>query len=271
MSATFDLDGYLARVGCPAVKTPDLVTLRALHAGHQAAIPFENLDPFLRRPVRLDLPALQAKLVAGRRGGYCFEQNILLAAALESLGFSVRRLAGRVRWMAPPGAPDGPRTHMLLRVDLDEGPYLADVGFGTHLLAAPIKLERDIEQPTPTGVLRLIGADQTYTLQTPLPEGWQDVYRFTLEPQLPADYELANWYTATNPASRFCTNLLAARLTAEEQISLFNTRLTRRFANGGAEARTLADAGELADALEAAFAIIPPVDPAEIWARLPKS
>src|SRR5260221_10485109 len=116
MSDAFDLDAYLTRIGFTGAPQADLATLTSIHALQPAAIPFENLDPLLGRPVTLDLAGLQAKLVQGRRGGYCFELNSLLAVALEALGFSVIRLAARVRWRAPPERPVGARTHMLLRV-----------------------------------------------------------------------------------------------------------------------------------------------------------
>jgi N-hydroxyarylamine O-acetyltransferase len=270
MSGIFNFDAYLVRIGYTGPRTSTLPTLQSIHALHPAAIPFENLDPLLRRPVRLDLGSLQAKLVGERRGGYCFEQNTLLAAALEVIGFSVTRLAGRVRWMAPPERLDGPRTHMVLRVDLGDGPYLVDVGFGGHLSSAPIRLERGIAQQTPASVLRLMGADQIFTLQTLLRKGWQDVYRFTLEPQLPPDYELANWFTSTNPASLFYANLLLERLTPECRFTLSNARLTRRHASGAVDERTLASAEEFADTLETTFGITPPIDATAIWQQVPK-
>jgi N-hydroxyarylamine O-acetyltransferase len=148
MSDGFDLAGYLARIGYSGPRRVDLTTLRAIHRLQPAAIPFENLDPLLGRPVALDLASLQAKLVGGRRGGYCYELNTLLAAALEALGFSVVRLGARVRWRAPPEQPDGARTHMLLRVDLAEGPHLVDVGFGGRLFAGPLRLDPDSEHQT---------------------------------------------------------------------------------------------------------------------------
>ena len=270
MTNGFDLDAYLARIGYTGPRSPTLATLQALHALHPAAIPFEGIDPLLGRPVRLDPASLQAKLVGSRRGGYCFEQNSVLRAALEALGFAVTGLGARVLWMAPPGAPEGPRTHMLLRVDLEEGPYMADVGFGAYLLAAPLRLERGIEQPTLAGLLRLTGADQSFTLQTRLPVGWRDLYRFTLERQIAADYEMGNWYSSTHPNSRFIGNLLAERLTPECRYALFNTRLTTRHSGGGVEERILASAEDLGDVLDRLFHITPPADPAEIWARVPK-
>lgn len=269
MSA-LDLDAYLARVGYDGPRAPTLAVLRALHARQPAAIPFENLDPLLGRPVALELEALAAKLVAGKRGGYCFELNGLFAAALEALGFRVTPLAGRVRWMAPPERPETARTHMLLRVDLDEGAFLADVGFGAHLLGTPLALQAGLEQTTPDGTLRLVGEDRL-TLQTLLPTGWQDVYRFSQEPAVAADYMVGNWYTSTHPASLFRNNLLMERLTPERRLALFNTRLTERPKAGTPRETVLQSAEELGAVLSELFGIASPAPAGEIWARIPTS
>jgi arylamine N-acetyltransferase len=98
--AGLDLGAYFRRIGYEGPAAPDLATLRAIQRRQVGAIPFENLDPLTGRPVRLDLPSLEAKLVQGRRGGYCFELNSLLKAALEALGFAVIGLAARVRCCA---------------------------------------------------------------------------------------------------------------------------------------------------------------------------
>ena len=73
-----DLDAYFRRIGYDGPRDASLETLRELHRLHPQAIPFENLDPLLGRPVNLDPASLQAKLVEGGRGGYCFEQNGVL-------------------------------------------------------------------------------------------------------------------------------------------------------------------------------------------------
>ncbi len=265
---TIDLDAYCARIGYDGPREPSLAVLSALHALHPAAMPFENLDPLLGRPVRLDPPSLQAKLVGQRRGGYCFEHNALFQAALQALGFAVTPLIARVVWMAPPEAPTGPRTHMLLRVDLAEGPYIADVGFGGHIVSAPLRLAPDVEQATAEAVLRLVPDGAELVLQTCLPAGWTAMYRFGLEPAFAADYEVGNWYTSTHPTSLFTFALLAERLTPAVRASLFNTRLTRRHADGRTEERVLASAAELARVLEQDFAITPPADAAVVFARL---
>jgi len=127
MSTEFRLKPYLTRIGFEGAEAPDLATLKALHACHVKAIPFESFDPLLGRPVQLGLGALQGKLVDSRRGGYCFEQNTLLATALHALGFEVTLLAARVRFGATRVLP---RTHMVLKVASEDAEWLADVGFG---------------------------------------------------------------------------------------------------------------------------------------------
>jgi N-hydroxyarylamine O-acetyltransferase len=264
-----DPAAYFGRIGYTGEWTPTLATLQAIHALHPAAIPFENLDPLLRRPVKLDLPSLEAKLVGGQRGGYCFEHNLLLRAALQALGFRVTSLSARVRWMRPPDNPEAARSHMLLRVDLDAGPYLVDVGFGGYLLPAPMKMERDLEQPNAHGVVRLVGDDSSLTLQAALPSGWQDLYRFTQEPSVDEDYVSANWFTATYPGSLFLSNLLVQRVGAKGRYSLFNKRLTRRGRTGTLEESTLENAEELAVVLQTLFGLELPAPAVEIWGRLP--
>jgi N-hydroxyarylamine O-acetyltransferase len=266
---SIDLDAYFTRIGYGGPREPSLATLGALHALHPAAIAFENLDPLLGRPVMLDLEAVQAKLVGRRRGGYCFEQNALFRAVLEALGFAITPLIARVVWMAPPERPLGARSHMLLKVDLPEGPYIADVGFGGHLFPAPLRLEPNLEQTAGPSSLRLVPDGDALVLQTRLPTGWTPMYRFTLERAELADYESGNWYTSTHPASLFTSNLLAERLTPEVRTSLFNTRLTRRFSDGRVEDLVIGDADALARVLEQDLGLAPPADAASIFARFP--
>src|SRR4051812_32745388 len=151
----FDLNAYFTRVGFSGVASPTLDTLRELHLRHTQSIPFENLNPLLGWPVQLDPVSLQQKLIQARRGGYCYEQNLLFKQALEAIGFRVTGLAARVVWNVTEGVVL-PRTHMLLRIDLAGQPYIADVGFGGLTLTAPLLLEAGIEQPTPHESFRLI-------------------------------------------------------------------------------------------------------------------
>jgi N-hydroxyarylamine O-acetyltransferase len=265
----FNLDAYLARIGYAGPRDASLSTLAGLHALHPAAIPFETIDPLLGRPVSVDIADVAAKLVDAGRGGYCFEQNALMRAALEDLGFQVTPLIARVVWMAPPDAPLGPRNHMLLRVDIAGEPFVADVGFGGHLASAPLRLQAGLEQETREARLRFTEADGVWTAETHLPDGWVRMYRFILEPAEASDYLVSNWYTSTHPAFPLTTNLVAERLTAEARTSVFNTRLTRRRPGHPAEVIELETAVDLARAFQQDLGL-PPDDAEAVFARLPR-
>jgi len=215
-----DVDAYLRRIGYATTPAADAGALRGLHRAHAATIPFENLDVVLGRTIELDLDHVQEKLVRHGRGGYCFEHNLLFAAVLERLGYAVTRLAARVR---PAGL--GARTHMLLRVVADGDPWLADVGFGASLLE-PLPLEPTVaRQGAWTYRLQSSGSSE-WLLQSRHPDGWSDLYAFTLEPQRPIDYAVYNHYTATHPRSPFTGQVVALRTDPEIQHALRGRELT---------------------------------------------
>lgn len=260
MSSKFDLHAYLTRIGYVGPRTATIATLEAVHALHPAAIPFENLNPLLGWPVALDIDSVQAKLVSGGRGGWCFEHNTLFRHALEALGFSVTSLAARVLWNAQPNSPIGPRSHMLLLVDLGGSPYLADVGFGGNVLTSPLRLEPHIEQSTPHEPHRLLPLENGFVLEALLGGEWKPLYRFTLEPQFPADYEVSNWYLCNHPSSYFRQMLISARVTAKGRYTLRNNMLAIH-QNDKTEKRTLTGAAALRSSLESDFALRLPESP----------
>jgi N-hydroxyarylamine O-acetyltransferase len=219
---SLDLPAYFARIGLvdPRGGPADLDLLRRLHFAHAAAIVFENLDIQRGLPVRLDLDSLQAKLVTAGRGGYCFEQNALLATVLEALGYSLTRLCGRVRLGRPGQVP--PRTHMILRVELPEGPHLADVGFGALQLLEPMPLHAGATATQHGWDYTLVPEGAGLLLRMRQPEGWIDLYEFTEEPQHPIDYEVANHFTATHPSSGFVQSLTVQRATPGVRYTLRN-------------------------------------------------
>ena len=268
MPDTFNLDAYFNRIGYGGSVKPDLDTLVALQARHVSTIPFEGLDPLLGRPVPLDLGSLQAKLVKSRRGGYCFEQNAIFNAALRAIGFATIGLGARVTVMSQPGAPLGPRGHMVLRVDLPEGPYIADVGFGAALQDAPLRLAPDLEQRTPFATYRLTELDGLYTLHVCTHDVWRAAFVFTLEPQLPADYEMANWFFATHPGGPFTRMIVMQILKGDARVSLVNTALSERRQDGRIIERRLASAAELGEVLDQVFDIEPPAPVEQIFAKI---
>jgi N-hydroxyarylamine O-acetyltransferase len=211
-----DLEAYLARVGLRG--RPGLADL---HRGHVTEIPFENLDPRRGIPVSLEPEDLERKLVTERRGGYCFEQNLLLKSALEALGADVAMYLARVRMGGIPGAPR-PRTHLVLGVTNGGKRWHADAGFGNGTLLEPIPFGPGGEYEQSGWRFRVVEDGPELVLQSVARDGeWVDLYGFIPEPAPLIDVLTSNWYTSTYPRSPFVTGLIvSAQLPDGERMSL---------------------------------------------------
>ncbi|PSN13518.1 arylamine N-acetyltransferase [filamentous cyanobacterium CCT1] len=250
--AAADLEAYFQRIGYEGSRPPTLATLQGIHLRHPQAIAFENLSSFLGHSVDLELSSLVQKLVYGDRGGYCFEQNALLRSVLTTLGFAVTGLGARVLWNLPPDTLT-PRSHMVLLVEIEGEPYIADVGFGGLTLTAPLRLVPDLVQETPHEPFRLIQSEGFWVLQAQIAQDWKPLYQFELQAQYPCDYEVSNWHVSTYPKSLFVNNLIAARVDRERRYGLRNTELATHFLAGTTEKRHITDAAELETVLTNIF------------------
>ncbi|MED5620309.1 arylamine N-acetyltransferase family protein [Ideonella sp. BN130291] len=249
-----DLAAYFRRIGFDAAARPDFETLATLHRLHSRSIPFESLNPWLGLPVLLDPASLQRKLVEGRRGGYCFEHNLLLADVLTQLGFQVTRLAARVLWNLPPDTVR-PRTHMLLAIDLDGERLLLDGGFGGMTLTGPLRLNQAGPQATPHERFQLLKLDGDVLMQAEVAGEWRPLYRFDLQPQQQVDYELVSWYLCNHPDSHFRQRLIAARTRADGRDTLADNEFTRHYLDGRSEKQVITSAEELRATLEQVFGL----------------
>jgi N-hydroxyarylamine O-acetyltransferase len=238
-----DLDAYLDRVGLAGADLPPtLDTLRTVHRAHLAHIPFENLELVLGRPVLLDVPALTDKMVRRRRGGYCYEQNLLLAAVLDRLGFTFTALAARVV-VGAEGHPR-PSTHAVLLVELDGTRWMADVGFGGGGLLEPFPLVDGHQEGQGAWSLRLdrvddVGADE-WLLRSFDGRTWRDMYVFATAAVLPQDYAIFSHYLTSHPRSPFRGRLMAQRMAPGEQHLLTDTTLVAKHPDGTSRERELA-------------------------------
>jgi N-hydroxyarylamine O-acetyltransferase len=209
----------------------------------------------LGRTPRLDLASLQEKMIARGRGGYCFELNMLFRAGLRSIGFDVTSLAGRfVRGLAI----DAPRAgiHMVLQVNLPEGPHIADVGFGNLAPTCALRLELGLEQETPHERIRFVDVGGEPTLQACVGGAWEHVYRVIPYPRYDMEYEITNWYTATHPDAPYTTNIIAARPRPDRtRLTMFNERVNLRHADGGVERRVLTSRDAYASVLRDEFGL----------------
>ncbi|MFF2352432.1 arylamine N-acetyltransferase [Kitasatospora sp. NPDC058115] len=262
-----DLDKYFARIGWDGGRAPTLATLRALQYAHVLAVPFENVDVVVGTVPSLEVADLEAKLVTGGRGGYCFEHNTLFAAVLEQLGYDVVRHTGRVRAGARPGEVR-PRTHLVLVVRVPgegEGRHLVDVGFGSaDALLEPLPL---VPGPVRDGRgrrHRLVleetdGPVQVWVLQIRRGDAWRELVAFTLDPAPAPDIGMANWHVATHPRSPF-RRLFVQRTLPAGHLALDGARFTRTAHDGTVTVRELDGAEEIRAVLETEFGITAPPD-----------
>jgi N-hydroxyarylamine O-acetyltransferase len=197
-----DLDAYLGRIGLTGRPS-----IAQVHRAHLTSIPFENLDPHQGLPVSLAVEDLQRKLVTERRGGYCFEQNLLLKAALEALGAEVDMFLARTRLGAKPGVVR-PRTHLVLRVGENGASWHADVGFGSGSILEPIPFGPGPAQEQSGWSFRVVQDGSELVLQRLAGNEWADLYGFVPQPVPFIDVETSNWWASTNPHSRFVTGLI---------------------------------------------------------------
>lgn len=272
------LAAYLARVDLDASLAsapPSAGLLGVLMAAHSRAIPFENLDVVLRRPVSTHPADVAAKLLgaAARRGGYCFEQNGLLADALRALGFAVEPLLCRVRWNKPADAPT-PFTHVALRVALPGGAaFLADVGFAGTNSIAPIPLG-GAAAALPEGTFRALDgatAPGYTTLQLDVRGEWRDMYMWrTGEAASAPDLAQANFWSFAAPGARFTNELFAARVVGDARHYIVNdVHRVRAGHDGDADVveTVVHDAAQLGRLLRDVFGIDAPAGVAEAWER----
>ncbi|WET42697.1 N-hydroxyarylamine O-acetyltransferase [Citrobacter enshiensis] len=248
------LHAYFSRLGWSATAAVNIDTLRALHLHHNSAIVFENLDVLLPREIQLDDQSLEEKLIAARRGGYCFEQNGVFERVLREIGFTVRSLLGRVVLANPASMP--PRTHRLLLVELQGEQWIADVGFGGQTLTAPIRLQADLEQQTPHGEYRLVQEGEEWILQFRHHDHWQSMYRFDLGIQHQSDYVMGNFWSAHWPQSHFRHHLLMCRhLPDGGKLTLTNFHFTHYQDGHAIEQFNLPDVASLYALLQTRFGL----------------
>ena len=219
------LEHYLDRLGARPPFGAPAAAISRLHLAHREAFLFENISIQTGGRISLALADLERKFLDERRGGYCFEHNVLFAAALGALGFNPTTLLGRVRR----GPPERwARTHMVLRLPIDGAPWLADVGFGGLGLLEPIPLRHGAASMQGGLTYTLRRDDDLWVLSMRDAAGSStDLYEFGDDPQTPADVEVANHYTSTHPDSIFRQTLTIQRARRDERTILRNGTLTR--------------------------------------------
>lgn len=241
-----DLAGYLARLGVPG-RGPGRSALDELHEAHVRAFTFDNIDVLLGHP-GVGLDAVQEKFVGRGRGGYCFEHSTIFAAALERLGYDVRRHLGRVG--DPAAGEQQGRTHMVVEVLVDGELLLCDPGFGMSLLR-PIVLADGAEDDYLAGWrYRVAGTREGWVLSRLRESGWEVAHTTDDLPVKPVDVVMGHHYTSTHPASHFTSSLTVAKHLDGRHVTVTHETLTVRTPGESPEHRALRE-GELDEWLTA--------------------
>ena len=260
-----DLDGYLERLGI-AAREPGPEALAELHEAHVRTFTFDNIDVLLGRHAGVSLDAVQQKFVVRGRGGYCFEHSTIFAAALERLGYQVRRHLGRV---GDPGAgTQQGRTHMVVEVVLEGRRVLCDPGFGMSLLR-PIPMSDGAEDDYPAGWrYRLRRTDAgDWALHRRREEGWEVAHTTDELEVKPVDVVIGHHYTSTFPGSHFTTGLMVAKHLPGRHATVTHESLTVRTPGEPTEHRPLHE-GEIEEWLATLGVPLTPDEETRLLARL---
>lgn len=259
-----NLSAYLARIGFGRAPRPNVATLRMLQRAHTLAVPFENLDVQLGRPLTTDVRQAYEKIVLRRRGGWCYEQNGLFGWALSEIGFDVTRVAAAV--MRAERGEDAEANHLalLVRAPGSDDAWLADVGFGGSLLE-PIRLEERAHRHDPFR-LGLRRRDDGWW------QFWEDAgdgeFSYDFRPEPAREDALARRceFLQADPESNFVLNLVAQARTPRRHTTLRGRVLTHIDA-GGERARTLGSPDQLVQILAGVFGLDVP-EVAGCWPRI---
>ncbi len=256
------LDAYLARIGVGRPASLDVASLSKLHRAHLMAFTWEALDAFMGWPSSIVPAAAFAKMVEGKRGGWCYEMNGLLGAALAALGFRVTRLCGGVNRESMGDIAVG--NHLTLRVDLDDGTYLAEVGLGdaivepVPLAAGPIS-QRGFE-------FSILPADDGWLRFKNHANGLANSFDFRPDHSDEAAIAAALGWLTQDPGSPFTNALAIVRHTADGFVALKNDSLRSVTADGVSEQHIMS-ADHLADTLHTTFSLDVP-ESVRVWERI---
>ncbi len=251
----FSLDTYFKRIGFSGKAKVDWDTLDQIQVGQTCSIPFEHINVLSGIGVSLDPDKIFDKLVHQERGGYCFEQNNLLVRVLKEIGFDVVLIAGRVRiGQTRDFLP--PRTHVFGKVSLNGETWIVDAGVGGFSLTSPIRWELDTEQTTRHETRRITFEEGRWFHQVRLSDTWEDIYEFTDGASPEIDQQLGNWWTSTQPKSKFSTSLSVGLGNRDgTRYAVFNDRFIHRRGSEILESQIIPNEFELRAILKGKFGL----------------
>ena len=216
-----DVDRCLERIGYSGPTTPTLQTLRALQMAFLLKVPFENLDIHFGRKIELFSESIYEKIVSRRRGGFCYECNILFFDLLNALGFKVVYLSARM----VKGNAVGPEyDHMVLLITL-EHEYLVDVGNGQSC-REPLRIDGTNSATSEGYTYRADSHGHDLALYYQQADAsWKPRFLFALTPRKRLEFLDMCHYHQRSPDSIFTQHRLTTIAKVEGRVSLTDMRL----------------------------------------------
>lgn len=203
------------------------IGLKTIQIKHMLKIPFENLDVVVGRDIDLNIDHLFNKLIERKRGGYCFELNILHSFLLSSVGFKVKPVLGRVWLRDQESLP--PRNHLTHLVYVEDTTFVTDVGFGGLAPKIPLDIHFDGEVNDGDGIVRVKNFNwNQFMVQRKVGDRWINQFSFEDVSISDEDINIANFFMSKNKSSHFFNKRFVAQFTDAGRIGLFENTFTER-------------------------------------------
>lgn len=259
------LQTYLARIRYRGELRPDHSVLVAIQRAHVCAVPFENLDVQLGRPVTIAAEDAYEKIVVNGRGGWCYEQNGLFAWALSEIGFDVTRMAASVMRLKRRDIMDANHLCLLVRIPGSDKRYLVDVGFGGSMIQPVELLESEHNQaPFRIGLRKL--PDESWRYWERINDGDEFSFDFVVRPASEAALAAKCDFLQSDPSSSFVQNLVA-QLRLPEQHKTLRGRVLSIATPDGVESSIIDSADDVVATLANHFFLELP-EVADLWPKI---
>jgi len=226
--SSINLDKIRKRLHYTERFVPTINVLTELQRNFLLYVPFENLDIHLDIPMDFSESALSNKIIERKRGGLCFENNILFYRLLKQIGFDAQFVGAEMYKNNPTPIVIN---HMALLVSIKNDTYLVDVGNG-KFYGSPIPFNKST---------LIKGEDANYLVEDYM--GFkllsfldqngqkQPRYAFNPAPKKIKDFIKPSIYTQTSPESIFRQKILVTQFQENGRVTLSDTKLI--FTQGG--------------------------------------
>jgi N-hydroxyarylamine O-acetyltransferase len=220
-----DFIAYLERIVYTGIINVTDEVLMRLHKKHVYQIPFENLDVYYKRIFNLDIGNVYEKVINDKRGGFCYELNLLFNWLLTQIGFTSRIIASRI--FNEDGTVGPEFDHMSIYVKTGKE-YLLDVGYG-DLFVTPIEMSGGM-QFDGRNYFRIDRWNKNEYVISMSTDGlsFSRKYTFSLDVVDIKDFDSICIDKQINPTSFFVKNVVCTKPTENGRVTIFNNKFVEK-------------------------------------------